>query len=612
MKKKLTFASLTIGLVSTVLLINTPLVAAESFQTKDTPIENTEYKVVKNAEAPSAKKGTISITDIDRQVKIDDKIDEAFILKGVTAKNAKGDNVTDQVTYSLAVLDKKELKSVKKIDSSKPAVYTVTYSLMDENEVSATESSTITVTDEKTETLRDNPEITIQNLDKIAEIGEKVDEKFILDGVKATDLIDGDLSSKISYTLSLVETNALKPIKKIDTSKAGNYLVTYVVKNAAGITATLSGAIKVVEKTNPVESNKLEIAMNYVVKTVTVGEPIDEALILKGVTAADTLDGDLTPKITHTATFSENTPKAKTVPVLELDTSKVGTYNVTYSVENSSGKTASIEGQIEVLEKAADVKNSIELKIQDIGKIVTVGDQIDKNFIMNGVSATDAVDGDITSRITYKLFFAEDGMTTKVEKNDFDTAKAGVYTIIYSVQNSAGETASMEVQLQVLDKLVLPTHKPVIIIKEAQRTVKVGDLIDEAYIMNGVTATDEKDKDVTSKIMYTASFSETTVAAQATNGNLDTSEPGVYTITYVVENSVGGIAEADATITVVKDTTSSTTATEKPVAKTNPKPTSKLPSTGERSSGVVVTILGVLVLLVVLVIIFFKRKNKSQ
>lgn len=603
----MTFASLTMGLLSTALMLNIHSVSAEGFQTKDTPVENTKYKIVKNDLTPVENKASIIVTEINRQVKVGNKVDEKFILDGVTAKDSKGEDLTGKLTYTVAALDKTGLKNVKKIDTSKPAVYTITYVVMDENGASITESSMITVTNEKPELLVEDPEITIRDMDKVVEIGGKVDEKFILDGVKATDLTDGDLTSKITYTLSLVESNKLKPVKKIETSQSGSYIATYAVKNEAGITSTLSSTIKVVGKKDEVETNKLEIAMDYVVKTVNVGESIDEAFILKGVTATDTLDGDLTAKITHTATISENTPKAKTVPAFKIDTSKAGTYTVTYSVENSSGKTASIEGQIEVLEKAADSENSLKFSIQDIGKVVTIGDKVAENYILNGVTATDTVDGDLTSKITYKLFFVEGGTTTKVEKTDFDTSKAGIYTVVYSVQNSLGETASAEGQIQVLDKQ--PTHNPTLTVKNKNKVVKVGDVIDEKFVMDGVVAQDDKDQDLTDKIMYTVSFSETTIAAQSTDDKLDTSEPGVYTITYVVKNSVGGVATADGKITVEKKTTSSV---EKPIEKPTGKPTGKLPSTGEKSSGVVITVFGVILVIAIVIVILLKRRNKSS
>ncbi|MFD2388485.1 hypothetical protein [Enterococcus rivorum] len=47
MIKKGIVASLTIGLLSTTLMLNVHQVSAESFQTKDTPVENTKYKIVK-------------------------------------------------------------------------------------------------------------------------------------------------------------------------------------------------------------------------------------------------------------------------------------------------------------------------------------------------------------------------------------------------------------------------------------------------------------------------------------------------------------------------------------------------------------------------------------
>ncbi|MFD2388483.1 hypothetical protein [Enterococcus rivorum] len=54
---------------------------------------------------------------------------------------------------------------------------------------------------------------------------------------------------------------------------------------------------------------------------------------------------------------------------------------------------------------------------------MTVGEKVGKEFILSGVSAIDPLDGELTSEITYDLFFVEDGTTSKVKKDPFDTSK---------------------------------------------------------------------------------------------------------------------------------------------------------------------------------------------
>lgn len=79
--------------------------------------------------------------------------------------------------------------------------------------------------------------------------------------------------------------------------------------------------------------------------------------------------------------------------------------------------------------------------------------------------------------------------------------------------------------------------------------------------MNGATATDDKDGDITNKIVIT--------------GKVDTKKEGTYIITYTVEDSSKNIAIAKRTVIVKKDeiTTEPTPEPEpEPTPEPNPEP----------------------------------------
>ena len=143
------------------------------------------------------------------------------------------------------------------------------------------------------------------------------------DKVTAYDNEDGDLTNKIEVVSN-----------KVDTNNPGNYEVVYKVQDSMNEVATKTITVTVKENSAP------EIIAND--KTIIEGEEFDE---LKGVTAKDKEDGDLTSKIK----VKENTVKETK-----------GTYKVVYEVSDSKGKTTTKEIKVVVKEQ------SIEEKPKDI------------------------------------------------------------------------------------------------------------------------------------------------------------------------------------------------------------------------------------------------------
>ncbi len=169
-------------------------------------------------------------------------------------------------------------------------------------------------------------------------VGENFD---VLEGVAATDKEDGNLTANI------------KVVGEVNTDVAGTYTITYSVTDSQGLTTTVNRVVTVAKKPNaaPVFSGVEN-------KSINLGESFD---ILAGVAATDKEDGDLTSKITVDGS---------------VDTTKGGTYTLTYSVTDSEGVTTTAKRVITVVDPNGDTF--------DINKVYNTGDTV----IYNGAKYT--------------------------------------------------------------------------------------------------------------------------------------------------------------------------------------------------------------------------------
>ncbi|KAB5604538.1 immunoglobulin-like domain-containing protein [Bifidobacterium jacchi] len=141
-----------------------------------------------------------------------------------------------------------------------------------------------------------------------------------LAGVSASDDVDGDL------------TKAIKVEGTVDTSKAGEYTLTYTATDAAGNTATATRTVTVKAKPETPDTVK-PVFSGVVDATVEFGAAFDP---LAGVSASDDVDGDLTKAIKVEGA---------------VDTSKAGVYTLTYTVSDKAGNTATATRKVTVKKK---------------------------------------------------------------------------------------------------------------------------------------------------------------------------------------------------------------------------------------------------------------------
>ncbi len=258
-----------------------------------------------------------------------------------------------------------------------------------------------------------------------------------------------------------------------------NNIYGYTLESAPGVKITLSTPI--VENTKPI--------IKAVDKTIYVNEEFNPT---KDVEAVDQEDGNLTNKIE----IIEN----------NVDNKIPGEYKVTYKVKDSNNQETILSIKVTVKENIAPVINTKD-------KTITEQDEFDAK---KDVTATDEEDGDLTSKI-------------KVNENTVNNKKVGEYKVIYEVTDSKGKTTTKEIKVTVKEN-----KAPVINAKDKTITEQ-----DEFDAKKDVTATDEEDGNLTSKIKV----KENTV-------NIKT--PGEYKVIYEVTDSKGKTTTKEIKVTVAK------------------------------------------------------------
>jgi len=221
---------------------------------------------------------------------------------------------------------------------------------------------------------------------------------------------------------------------------------------------------------------------------VNVGDTYND----QGATASDNIDGNITSNI---------------VTVNPVNTNAAGTYTVTYNVSDAAGNAADQATRTVNVNTVVDTTKPVITRIGSATINLTVGD----SYNDQGASATDNIDGNITSSI--------------VTVNPVNVNAAGTYTVTYNVSDAAGNAAD-EVTRNVNVNVFVDTIKPVITrIGSATINLTVGD----TYNDQGATASDNVDGNITSSIV--------------TVNPVNVNTAGTYTVTYNVSDTAGNAAD---------------------------------------------------------------------
>ena len=456
------------------------------------------------------------ITIDNKNVKIN-KGDNFDVMSGVTATD-EGRDITRQVTATPST-----------IDTSVKGTHTITYRVSDSCGETV-ETRVITVEDPCD--VNQLPVINVPNKNIVIKKGDTFD---VMNGVTATD--EGrDITNQITATPAT-----------IDTTVKGTHEITYRVSDECGETVK-----KITVKIeDPCDVNQLPVIT--VEKENIVLEVNSKFDIMNGVTATD--EGkDITDKITYTPD--------------NIDTSKEGIYEVIYKVSDECGE---VEKRINVIinNNPCAINEAPVINVND--STLELGAEFNP---LDGVTAYDKEDGDITDKII-------------VERNDVDTSKEGVYEVVYKVIDDCNETVNKVVLITVKLNPCKINELPVLNVKDVE--IIVGT---EFNPLDGVSALDKEDGDVTSKI-------------EIVENTVNKDEVGEYKVVYKISDECG---EVEKTIKVkVKEkppVVDSVTDEDKSEDKKEEKPTIVKPQTGDNIS--------LYVIFAIISIIGIKLLNKKE
>lgn len=142
---------------------------------------------------------------------------------------------------------------------------------------------------------------------------------YVEPGYSAVDPVEGDVTSEVLV------------LGEVTTSVVGDYHIDYTVTTAAG-SDTVSRTVRVLESETDTNSTPVIALLGDNPDSVVVGSGDYQE---PGYAATDTVDGDITDRVTVSGTIDMNT---------------VGNYSRTYTVVNSSSMTATVQRTIRVLE----------------------------------------------------------------------------------------------------------------------------------------------------------------------------------------------------------------------------------------------------------------------
>lgn len=216
----------------------------------------------------------------------------------------------------------------------------------------------------------------------------------MLKNVTAFDEIDGDITGNIGV------------VGTVDTTKIGDYPLTYAVSDKAGNRTEVERIISVRDLEKPVLSG---------VRDMQVYIEEDEPNLLKGISAYDNWDKDLTDKVVVSGIF---------------DLKKKGTYNIQYSVTDSSGNTTVQKAKLLVayygIQTMTEGLNDVKL---------LVNDQFEP---LAGVLVYDTAGNNFTGQLQIE--------------GQVDTSKEGSYKLIYTFKDAINRVVKQERTVQVFEK----------------------------------------------------------------------------------------------------------------------------------------------------------------
>ena len=347
-------------------------------------------------------------------------------------------------------------------------------------------------------------------------------------GATAEDDIDG----KVAVTIQ----------GKVDTTKPGDYTLTYVARDRSDNYEAISRTISVIDSTPPT----LNLNGDTEIVLATGSEYIEQ-----GATAVDSIDDDV--EVTISGSVNTNIPNNYTITYTATDQS--GNDQILrriVSVIDNQSPTLTLNGstnlQMEVgseyLELGATAKDNVDDQIsitisgklnkdkpgtyiitytatdrsnnsQSISRTITVIDSVVPKLTLLGDAAMIVEAGTPFFEAGAKAIDNVDGPISVITKGSVNTSIVGNYTLSYTATDSSGNQA-----LEVRTIEVVDTTAPTLTLR-GRSTVGFDQY--ERYIEPGFDVTDNHDVTVNVSII----------------GEVDTTKIGDYLLTYTATDAAG-------------------------------------------------------------------------
>ena len=222
-----------------------------------------------------------------------------------------------------------------------------------------------------------------------------------------------------SFGSGMVTSYSDVEIKEAHYSKPGTYTLRLTIETTDGQSITKDLTL-IVNSQTPVDTTAPVISITGSNPTVIIQ---GTAYVDAGATATDNVDGTV---LAYTISNNVNV----NVP---------GTYSVVYSAADSSGNSATATRTVIVQSASGDTTSPLITILGNNPETIEVG----SIYVDAGATALDDYDGDLTLNIT----------TT----SDVDTTTIGVYSIVYTVSDAAGNTANTTRVVNVVADTTAPT-----------------------------------------------------------------------------------------------------------------------------------------------------------
>ena len=228
--------------------------------------------------------------------------EDSELFNGVKAEDNRDGDLTDSVRVS------------SMSNFTEPGKRTITYAVFDKANNAATMERTLEYTDYT------SPKITLTEPLRF-DISD-MEDASLTEHMEAEDCLDGDITSQIRATYN----------DSAYVSQAGDYNVTVQVSNSAGDTCTVPLTVTVTDSSSDEERGKYYPALSQYIVYTPVGEQVDLAALITGVTRGGS-------EYAFGEPGAPESPEGVSISG-DVDYGTEGTYTVEYSYTPEGGVTA--------------------------------------------------------------------------------------------------------------------------------------------------------------------------------------------------------------------------------------------------------------------------------